>query len=99
MAGEHLRTNAAEANFKVYVQVMLRVDTLGRMIPTRLQWEDGRWFDIDRVLDVRPGPAHKAGGQGDRYTVRIGNQQRVLFFEHTTRPDGPIPGRWFVERN
>ena len=32
MAGEHLRTNAAEENYKVYVQVMLRVDTLGRMI-------------------------------------------------------------------
>ena len=98
MAGEHLRVNAAEKNYKVYVEVMLHVDTQGRMVPIRLMWEDGRWFDIDRVLDVRPGPAHKAGGQGDRYMVRIGNQQRVLFFEHTTRPEGQIPGRWFVER-
>ena len=62
MAGEHLRVNAAEKNYKVYVEVMLHVDTQGRMVPIRLMWEDGRWFDIDRVLDVRPGPAHKAGG-------------------------------------
>ena len=98
MAGEHLRVNTAEKNYKVYVEVMLHVDREGNMYPFKLQWEDGRWFDIDRVLDVRPGPAHKAGGQGDRYTVRISNQQRVLFFQHTTRPEGQIPGRWFVER-
>jgi len=98
MAGEHLRTNEAEMRYKVYVEVKLHVDVLGRMIPTSLKWEDGRWFEIDRVLDIRPGPAHKAGGQGDRYTIRIGNQQRILFFEHTTNPEGSIPGRWFVER-
>ena len=98
MAGEHLRISEAEMKYKVYVEVKLHVDILGRMLPTSLKWEDGRWFEIDRVLDIRPGPAHKAGGQGDRYTIRIGNQQRVLFFEHTTNPEGPIPGRWFVER-
>lgn len=96
--GAHLRTNEAEKRYKVYVEVELHVDRMGKMVPTRLQWEDGRWFEIDRVIDIRPGPALKAGGQGDRYTVRIGNQQRVLFFEHTTHPEGPIPGRWFVER-
>jgi len=98
VAGEHLRVNAAERDYKVYVEVELHVDTLGHMVPKRLQWEDGRWFEIDRVLNVRPGPAHKAGGQGDRYFIRIGDKERVLFFEHTTHPEGLIPGRWFVER-
>ena len=83
---------------KVYVGVILQVDSTGTMKPIRLQWEDGRWFDIDRVLDVRPAPAQKAGGQGDRYTLRIGRSQRYLFFEHTTHPESSIPGRWFVER-
>ena len=98
MAGEHLRVNAAEKNYKVYVEVMLRVDREGNMYPFKLQWEDGRWFDIDRVLNVRPGPAHKAGGQGDRYTVRIGGQQSYLFFERSANLAGTNIGRWFVER-
>ena len=58
MAGAHLRTNEAEMRYKVYVEVRLHVDVLGRMLPTSLKWEDGRWFEIDRVLDIRPGPAH-----------------------------------------
>jgi len=90
--------DVAKQDIKVYVEVKLHVDTLGRMIPTRLQWEDGRWYEIDRVLDIRPAPALKAGGQGDRYTIRIGNKQRYLFFEHSTQPEGYVPGRWFVER-
>ena len=34
MAGEHLRTNEAEMRYKVYVEVKLPVDILGRMLPT-----------------------------------------------------------------
>ena len=62
----------------------------------RLRWTDGRLYAIDRVLDVRPAPSLKAGGQGQRYTVRIQGQERFLFLEGT--PEG-IQGRlrWFVE--
>lgn len=80
------------------MEVILHVNSIGKMTPIKLKWEDGRWFDIDRVLDIRPAPALKAGGQGDRYTVRINNMPRSLFFEHTTNPEATIPGRWFVER-
>ena len=83
---------------KVYVAVKADFAENGKMIPRQITWEDGTKYEIDRILDVRQAAAMKAGGQGDRYTVRIGNQQRVLFFEHTTRPEGQIPGRWFVER-
>ena len=94
-AAEH---NREETELKVYIHVLLHVDDMGRMIPKQLKWEDGRWYEIDKVLDVRPAPAARAGGQGDRYTVRIHGQQRMLFFEHNPRVGEPIPGRWFMER-
>ena len=83
---------------KVYVPVEVAFDDRGVMHPTCLVWEDGRKFEIDRVLQVRQAPSLKAGGQGDRYTVRINGRETFLFFEHSTDMASPVPGRWFVER-
>ena len=40
------------------------------MLPRTIVWEDGLKYDIDRVIDIRPAYAAKAGGQGDRYTIQ-----------------------------
>ena len=48
---------------------------------------------IDRVLDVRAAAAARAGGHGDRYTVRIGGQITYLFFEHAVNGDGAANAR------
>ena len=63
-----------------------------------LAMDNGTNFEIDRVLDIRQAAAMKAGGQGDRYTVRIGGKQSYLFFERSTSLTGNNIGRWFVER-
>jgi len=68
------------------------------MLPRAIVWEDGHRYEIDRVIDVRPAYAAKAGGQGDRYTIKVGGQQKYLFFERSTNLSGDIIGRWFVER-
>jgi len=73
---------------KVYVNVTARFDTEGNMTPMSIIWGDGTEYEIDRVLDKRRAASLKAGGFGDRYTVRIRNRERYLFFED---------GRWFVE--
>mgnify|MGYP007101904382 CR=1 FL=1 len=83
---------------KVYVQVEVSFDDMGRMHPRRILWEDGRSYEVDRVLDMRPASAARAGGQGDRYTVRLHGRETYLFFEHSPDPCDPITGRWFVER-
>ena len=68
------------------------------MLPRAIVWEDGHRYEIDRGIDVRPAYAAKAGGQGDRYTIKVGGQQKYLFFERSTNLSGDIIGRWFVER-
>ncbi len=73
---------------KIYVDVTARFDTEGTILPLSIQWEDGRRFEIDKVLDVRPAASLKAGGCGMRYTCRILGQLRYLFLEEN---------RWFVE--
>jgi hypothetical protein len=70
----------------------------GTMLPRIIEWEDGHKYEIDRVLKIQPAPAMKAGGQGDRYTVMIGGQQRYLFFEHSPEYGAEKIGKWFVER-
>ena len=83
---------------KVYVQVNADFNPDGVMIPTSLIWEDGSKFDIDKVLDIRQAAAMKAGGQGDRYTIRVNGRESYLFFERCPSLTGNVIGRWFVER-
>ena len=82
---------------RIYVNVDVRFEPSGRMLPRMLTWKDGRSYEIDRVLDVRPAHAEKSGGQGDRYKVSMHGQERQLFFEHSTEVGTPLVGRWFVE--
>ncbi|MDD4291025.1 MAG: hypothetical protein PHX51_02135 [Clostridia bacterium] len=83
---------------KVYVSVKADFRSDGTLFPRVLIWEDGREFDIDRVLKVRQAPAVRAGGQGDRYTIMVGGQEKYLFFERNPDITGNNLGRWFVER-
>ena len=86
------------AAYKAYVPVDVSFTEEGQMLPRAVVWEDGQRYEIDRVKDIRPSYAAKAGGQGDRYTVRIHGKQSYLFFERSTSQTGNTLGRWFVER-
>lgn len=76
-------------NSKVYVGVNAKFEPDGTLLPQSVLWEDGREFEIDKILDVRRAASLKAGGTGIRYTVRIGRHETFLFLEE---------GRWFAER-
>ena len=83
---------------KVYVAVNADFTENGTMLPRKITWEDGTKYEIDRITDIRQAAAMKAGGQGDRYTVMLENQERYLFFERPTdSDDASMVGRWFVE--
>ncbi|MDD3653130.1 MAG: hypothetical protein PHO01_02910 [Desulfotomaculaceae bacterium] len=53
------------------MEVVAVFNSDGRLRPLFLTWENGRKYKIDRVLDIRQAAAMKAGGQGDRYTIRV----------------------------
>ncbi len=46
---------------KVYVAVIAFFSEDGHLFPRRLHWEDGREYSIEKILDVRPAAALKAG--------------------------------------
>jgi len=83
---------------KVYVEVVVSFARDGILLPKSLTWEDGREYRIERVLAVQSAAALKAGGQGDRYTVRVQGRDKYLFFERNASSKGNNLGRWFVER-
>ena len=90
--------NNPQKPIKVYVPVEVAFDENGHMYPRLIHWEDGKTYEIDRILDVRPTPAARAGGQGDRYTIRVCGRESYLFFERSPVLAGVELGRWFVER-
>lgn len=74
---------------KVYVSVSADFSREGRIRPTSFIWEDGRRYEIDKVVDVRRAASLKAGGIGMRYTCMIQGKQTYLYLEDE---------RWFMER-
>ena len=73
---------------KTFVQVGHETDEGGSILPRWLVFR-GRCFSIDQVLDEGPAVAVNVGGNGFRYTVRIGHGKTYLFLDDV--------GRWFVE--
>ena len=71
------------------VEVIAAFDLDGNVHPKAIIWEDGRVFDIDRVLDVRRAASLKAGGLGSRYICRIRGKTVALFNDE---------GYWFIEK-
>lgn len=75
-------------NCRTYVKVRADFDFDGRIIPLKFRAEDGLPVVIDRILDIRQAPALKAGGQGTRYTCRVG--EKLIYLFHVQK-------LWFVE--
>lgn len=82
---------------KVYLAISVDFTEDGQMLPRMIHWEN-KAYPIDRVKQVRPAHADRAGGMGDRYTVMVNGKEHYLFFEHNTDSVDKDVGRWFVER-
>ena len=64
-----------EKPIKVYVPVEVLFSEDGRMRPHIIIWEDGRQYEINKITEIRPAAAQRAGGQGDRYTIWLNGCQ------------------------
>ncbi len=74
---------------KINLEVNADFDLDGNIRPRAITWEDGRVYEIDRVLDFRRAASLKAGGVGMRYICWIRGKEVRLFNEE---------GRWFMEK-
>ena len=73
---------------KHYVEVVSKTDVEGRVMPLVVVWDDGRRFEVARVLEVRQARAAKTGGAGLRFTIAVGGRHTHVFY---------VNPRWFVE--
>ena len=74
---------------RIELNIMVEHRKDGLALPKTIIWEDGRTFDIDRVLDIRKAAATKCGGIGMRYICRIIGREYKIFDED---------GKWFIEK-
>lgn len=73
---------------KAFVSVIVEHQPDGRKTPLQIIFEDGRKFDIDRVVERRRAAATKVGGTGIRYKIIVRGQERYIYEDD---------GLWFVE--
>ena len=71
------------------IECYVKLKKHGQMIPVNIEWENGRVYTVDRILDIRKAASLKAGGCGVRYLCKIMGMQTYIFFEED---------KWFVER-
>lgn len=74
---------------RINLTVNVRHEKDGSAFTISIVWEDGRKFEVDRVMDVRNSAAHKCGGVGIRYTCKICGKTVELLDEE---------GHWFMEK-
>lgn len=73
---------------KVYIDVVAKFDSLGKITPLSITWTNQHQYQIDKILDIRKAASLKAGGIGTRYTCVILGKPRFLYYENP---------KWFVE--
>ncbi len=73
---------------KVFVEVVAKFSREGKITPISVIWQDGRVYEIDKILDIRRAASLKVGGMGIRYTCRIRGKDTFLYYEEP---------KWFVE--
>ena len=75
---------------KIYVKVRADHEIGGTIRPLCFRAEGGEAVKIDKIIDVRHAPSLKAGGQGLRFTCRVGGREIFLFHDR---------GDWFIEKD
>lgn len=75
---------------KVYVSVNADFTPEGQIVPLSFKWDDGRFYEIDRIIDIRKAASLKAGGIGLRYTVMVRGKQTYMWLEDNQN-------KWFME--
>ena len=73
---------------KLFVKVRADHEIDGKVIPLMFKSDTDETIIIDRILDIRLCASLKAGGQGVRYTCRVGNAYIYLFHDQM---------HWFLE--
>lgn len=77
---------------KVYLAMVFYVDRGGKMTPTNIQWENGRTYHIDKVLNKRIShPEYVGASITGRYDVVVEGKKKILYLDTTTN-------QWFIER-
>ena len=71
---------------KYYVHVGILTDADGVIIPTKILWDDGRQWDIKKVLHTCVASHNEF--EGIRYTIKINRAEKFLY------RDGQ---RWYVD--
>ena len=70
------------------ITVIAKMDENSKVTPLQIIWQDGRIFEVDKILDIRKKASTKGGGKGLRYTVLIKNQERYIWLDDYF---------WFIE--
>lgn len=72
---------------KKFVPVIVRFDEEGQRRPLEIEYDEGHWYHIDKILDKKRAACYEVGGVGIRYTCQILGKITYLWEEKD---------RWFV---
>ena len=75
---------------KVFVAVVVRISEEGKIKPLEIEWQDGKRFKIERILDERRASSNAGSILTVKYKVLINGLEKSLYMQTEDL-------RWFVE--
>ena len=75
--------------YKRYIEVDVHTDKYGNLTPIAIYWDDGKRYEVDKILEKPRQKASPVGGCGILYVCKIQGQVRNIYFEQGYR--------WFIE--
>lgn len=72
-----------------YVDMRIMHDIDGSMTPLMIHWPDGRKFEVNCLLDVKP-TITVGSGFGKRYLCRVRNKEVSLY-------NDTVESKWYVK--
>lgn len=76
-------------SFKKYIDIVVRENKDGEILPVYLIWEDGHPYEVQSILS-KERKNSEAGGGGICYLCMIDGKRRNLYLEKN---------KWFLEIN
>ena len=72
-----------------YVGMQIKYDVDGNITELVIIWPDGRQFEVDQLLDVKP-TITVGSGFGNRYKCMVRNKEVSLY-------NDTVEGKWYVK--
>ena len=87
-AEEYVKKHSEDEVKRIYVDMVVKYSPAGQITPVSFVWDDGREYDVGKIIRIVKGSSLKVFSSGFRFLCQKGNRRYYKYY------DGE---RWYME--